>query len=65
MTKQEEYYEAKAEAEELQHAKDISDQILGMMGLPLYGQAPVRFPGLGEARARQSRLLDEWTKEEA
>jgi hypothetical protein len=67
MSKQEEYYEVKSRAEELEHAKEVSDQIL----YTFYGINPhnsqqrhIAFPGLREARAEQSRLLDEWAEEE-
>jgi hypothetical protein len=56
------YMEKKARYEELLHAKNASDEILSMFGIPKYGQSPVSFPGLEEARVEMDVALSEWQK---
>jgi hypothetical protein len=56
------YFEKKARYEELLNAKQVSDEILAMFGMPKYGQSPVQFPGLEQARADMYAALREWGK---
>jgi hypothetical protein len=56
----ERYHAASKRVDELEQAKESSDAIMRLIGLPRYGTAPVEFPGLEEARNERERAWKEY-----
>ncbi len=62
MRAQEKFYKAKRRRKELEHAKETADVMWHLLyRQPLDPMVP--FPGLQEARRRESKALDEWMVE--